>query len=105
MNHPIITHDGKQYRLIEDAYYGGDSALAYEAYAICLQDTPDEDGYQPEYQLYWDIKDEYIDYDLDTGRPFIASDAPDDVSELVDWEHPTGVLDSGMWNPTTGCGY
>ena len=98
----IIIHEGKQYRLIEDAYRAD---LAYEAYAICLQDTPDEDGYQPEYQLYWYIKDKYIDYDLDTGRPFLASDAPDDESELVEWERPSGVLDSGMWNPTTGCGY
>lgn len=95
----IIIHEGKQYRLIEDAYRAD---LAYEAHAICLQDTPDEDGYQPLYELYWYIKDEYIDFDLDTGRPFLAPNHPDDESLLVDWEHLSGVLYAGDYNISTG---
>ena len=95
----IITHDGKKYRLIKDAHCAD---LAYEAYAICLQDNPDDDGYQPLYELYWHIKDQYIDFDRDTGSPYLSVDCPDGESLLVDWEHPSGVIYAGDYNVKTG---
>ena len=90
----IISCNGRQYQLEQDAYADG---IQFKAYAICLQDTPDEDGWQTYYEMYWYILDKYIDYDAD-GKPYVIQNCPDDESLLADWENPDGIIESGEYN-------
>jgi len=93
MTNIIVAHDGRQYRLIDDAYM---SNMAFEANAICLDDTPDEEGWQPCYLVCWDILNEYIDF-TDDGKPYLIPDCSDE-SDMADWDNPYGVIEHCEYN-------
>ena len=55
--HDCEHEDGKRFVLMQEAYIDGpaDSRGYYVADAFCPDDPPDENGFIPVYEVYWDI--------------------------------------------------
>lgn len=57
--HDCEHENGKRFVLMQEAYLAGMGRGHYEASAFCPDDAPDEDGFIPVYEVYWDILDDY----------------------------------------------
>lgn len=93
---------GDTYILLEDAY--GDWPVGrrpyYQALAVRDGEQPDEDDELPVYRIFWDVEDEYVDWDVNGYE--LKKDAPEDESVLCDWETASdiayeGVMDAEGW--------
>lgn len=88
-NNGAFDYEGKHYVLLQQAYITGtgnadDNYAFYTATAICTEDHPDENGWQPCYDVAWDMSKEYIEW---------CEEHNDwsDEGDACDWEHPASV--------------
>lgn len=80
-----IQFEGRNYELVREAYpSGANSEAIFVAEAICLEDTPDAEGWQPAYAFEWEIIPEYADND--------------DMSTMCNWDHPDRIREIGEYN-------
>ena len=84
------TYDGARYILTQQAYPDGpNDAPVYCAGAIREMDKPDEDGWQPAFEVEWDVLE---DYDPALG----------DEGCACDWNHADRVREIGEYNVEIG---
>ena len=81
-----FDRDGKKYVLTQQAYLDGiGDDVYFKATAICLQDTIDTDGWQPAYDVTWEVIDD-----------------DEDLQQNADWDNPAVVECVGEYNLTLG---
>lgn len=81
------NYEGTCYTLTQQAYMDGSiDRPVFRALAICDGDEADAEGWQPAYEIEWDLLD---DFDLEED---------DDLSWACDWEHADRVRRFGEYN-------
>ena len=81
-----FDRDGKKYVLTQQAYLDGvGNNVYFKATAICLQDDIDGDGWQPAYDVTWEVIDD-----------------DEDLQQNADWDNPAVVECVGEYNLTLG---
>lgn len=73
-----FEHDGRTYILLQQAYISDEGETHFEATAICENDTPNEYGELPVYNVYYDITCECFD-------------ELEDLGDACDWNNPSSV--------------
>ena len=73
------SNDGKKFITRQDPYLTGTGRGYYAASAFCPDDTPDEDGHIPVYELRWEILPAE-EYDPEFGDESCACDW-DDIAD------------------------
>lgn len=80
--------DGKEYILTQQAYLDGTNDHPYyQTMAICTADKADEDGWQPAYEVRWELREDYN-----------AEDMGEDMA--CDWDETESVREIGEYNIT-----
>lgn len=78
--------ENRHYVLLQQAYIDGREGREdpyYTAIAVCSDDSTDELGFQPVYQVEWKILPETFEYWGNGG---------DDEGDACDWKNPKSVV-------------